>query len=82
MLDRSCLLRDIQELEFAALDLNLYLDNHPDCERAIFDYNLLYRELQKKKRMFEMNFGPLSNFGTAPSKCPFEWVDEPWPWEN
>lgn len=79
---RESLLREIQQLEFAAIDLNLYLDTHPDCEKALMDFNMIHRELSKKKRMFENHFGPLTNFGESPSPFPFAWVEEPWPWEN
>ncbi|MFP4698030.1 MAG: spore coat protein CotJB [Eubacteriales bacterium] len=79
---RNNLLREIQELEFAGVELNLYLDTHPDCEKALMDYNMINRELLKKKRAYEMKYGPLSNFAEAPSQFPFAWVKEPWPWEN
>lgn len=83
MVNKKSLLRNIQELEFACVDLNLYLDNHPRCEEALNDYNILTMELSKKKRMYEMNFGPLTNYGYAPSNYPWQWVnDEPWPWEK
>lgn len=82
MKNRNHLLREIQELEFAALDLNLYLDTHPTCEKALMDYNIISKELNKKKKLYEMNYGPFSNFGEAPSQCPWEWINSPWPWES
>ena len=45
----------IQELCFACVDLNLYLDNHPEDKNAVCLYN---------------------------SACPFQWVDDPWPWQK
>ncbi|OPJ55376.1 spore coat protein CotJB [Alkalithermobacter paradoxus] len=76
------LLRKIQELEFAAVDLNLYLDTHPCNQMALRDYNCITQELMNMKRLYEMNFGPLSNFGTAFNQYPFSWVNDPWPWET
>ncbi|GMQ58144.1 spore coat protein CotJB [Vallitalea sediminicola] len=76
------LMREIQQLGFAALDLNLYLDTHPDCKKAISDYNVIQRQYENKRRMYELNVGPLVNFGMSPSKYPWEWLDGPWPWEN
>ncbi|TCT16290.1 spore coat protein JB [Natranaerovirga pectinivora] len=81
-MNKHLLLREIQELEFAGIELNLYLDTHPDCERALMDYNMISKELNKKKRMYEMHYGPLTNFAESPSQFPFAWVDGPWPWEN
>lgn len=75
------LLRKIQELEFAAVDLNLYLDNHPDNKQAVMDYNNITQELMKCKKIYEAECGPLTNFGYCPSQYPWRWVNEPWPWE-
>lgn len=80
-MERCELMRKIQEVEFAAIDLNLYLDNHPDCYEALCDYNRYVQELAQYRYMYEMNYGPLLNFGFAPSQYPFKWVEEPWPWE-
>lgn len=71
----------IQQLEFAAIDLNLYLDNHPDCKNALADYNAITRELTKLKKIYEAERGPFTNFGCSESKYPWSWIDEPWPWE-
>lgn len=75
------LLKKIQELEFAAVDLNLYLDNHPTHQQALIDYNMISEELKKYKRIYEIKHGPLTNYGYAPSQYPWSWVSEPWPWE-
>lgn len=75
------LLSKIQELEFVAVDLNLYLDNHPQNKNAIADYNTVTRELTNLKKLYETQNGPLSNFGCSESQYPWQWVNEPWPWE-
>ena len=36
----------------------------------------------KKKSAYEMQFGPLANFGYTPAAYPWNWVNEPWPWEK
>lgn len=75
------LLRRIQALEFTAIDLNLFLDTHPREQRALEDYNRVARELAAAKREYEETYGPLVNFGHAPSQGGWRWPDEPWPWE-
>lgn len=84
MNDMDCqeLMKKIKELEFAAVDLNLYLDTHPQCRQALADYNMITQDLMKHKKMYESKFGPLTNYGTSPSQYPWRWVDEPWPWES
>lgn len=81
-MEKRHLLKQIQELEFAALDLNLYLDTHPNCQDAIVDYNKVACQLEKSKTMYQMKYGPLSNFGEATSGYPWTWVNDPWPWEQ
>ncbi|OGO83144.1 MAG: spore coat protein CotJB [Clostridiales bacterium GWD2_32_19] len=75
------LLLEIQKFEFATVDLNLFLDTHPDNQRALNDYNMYTVELSKLKKEYRLKFGPLANFGSAPSMSPWQWVETPWPWE-
>lgn len=81
-LSREELLGKIRELEFAAVDLNLYLDNHPNNRKAVEDYNMFSQELMKLKKLYEMEYGVLTNFGYSQSQCPWSWVNDPWPWES
>lgn len=78
---REELMDKIYELKFAAVDLNLFLDNNPDNKEALMDYNAITEELMKLTDIYEAHFGPMSNFGGSKSQYPFGWVDEPWPWE-
>ncbi len=80
-LNREELMLKIQELEFAVVDLNLFLDTHPENQQALMDYNMYTSELMKLKKVFEMQYGPLTNFGYAPSQYPWRWIESPWPWE-
>lgn len=76
------LLRKIQEMEFVAVELNLYLDTHPCDEAAINDYNCAVKALRKLKEEFVSQEGPLFNFGWGGySLCPWQWSLGPWPWE-
>ncbi|KGJ50791.1 MULTISPECIES: spore coat protein CotJB [Paraclostridium] len=82
MATRADMLTDIEELCFACLDMNLYLDNNKDDERALATYNKLCSEFAKARMNYEKRYGPLNNFGYSPSQSPFQWVEGPWPWEN
>ncbi|MCI1944268.1 spore coat protein CotJB [Clostridium luticellarii] len=81
MKDGKKLLDKIRQVEFAAVDLNIYLDNFPDNKKALADYNTLSKQLIYLKREYETNFGMLTNFGFSQSEYPWSWVNEPWPWE-
>jgi spore coat protein JB len=80
-MSRKDLLRKIQELSFASVEINLYLDNHPGNQKALNDYNKISAELQEVTKLYEKEYGPLKNFGCAQSEYPWKWVNEPWPWE-
>lgn len=79
--ERLKMLEKIQELEFACIDMNLYLDTHPGDAKAVMDYNNYTYQLMMLKKQYESMYGPLTNFGYAQSQCPWRWIDDPWPWE-
>lgn len=76
------LINTIREIEFAAIELQLYLDTHPCDQRAIIDYNGYVQQLELTKRSYEAKFGSLLNFGNAPSQLyAWQWADDLWPWD-
>lgn len=74
------MLLDLMELEFTALELNLYLNTHPDDIRALDLFNRTSHELNAVKREYEHLYGPLVNFGHSASEDGWRWLDSPWPW--
>lgn len=80
--DEATLLQDIRELEFAAIELNLYLDTHPKNIKALRDYNCISKALIELKQIYDNKFGQLSNFGYSEStNAPWKWTSSKWPWE-
>jgi spore coat protein JB len=75
------LLQKLRALEFAAIDLNLFLDTHPECQEALRDYNCIVRELGDVRAAYEAKYGPTLNFGLSQSKMGWRWIDGPWPWQ-
>lgn len=78
---RARLLRKIQEYEFVCVELNEYLDTHPDDLYARGDYNGYCRCLAELKYDYENAYGPLRSFGASPWENG-SWVCSPWPWEG
>jgi spore coat protein JB len=81
-LSRTELLRRIQQLEFALVELNLYLDNHPTNRKAIDDFNSFQEDYMRLKKEYEAKFRMFANFGNSKADPSWSWVDEPWPWER
>lgn len=80
-MDRAGLLCKIQSYGFAAYDMLLYLDTHPDDKKAFKIFKELVEKTNEYKKEFEEKFGPLSAFSTA-NQQKFNWIDSPWPWEK
>jgi len=76
------MLKKLQEMEFVAIELNLYLDTHPCDTDALNDYNCAVEAIKKLKKEYEAEYGPLLNFGMGGyTKEPWQWAMGPWPWE-
>lgn len=75
------LLRQLQEIDFVLVELNLYLDTHPDDADALRQYNQFALQRQEVAVEFEKRYGPLMHFGHSYSRYPFQWKDVPWPWQ-
>lgn len=81
--ERQRALYQIQEMAFAAHDINLYLDTHPNDSDAI----RLYNEYNKQERMlndaYERKYGPIDlSDNEGLSMTPWSWIKEPWPWNE
>lgn len=75
------LLEQLQALDFALVELNLYLDTHQDDANALQQYNRLVQERWNVAHEYERRYGPLMHFGHSFSRYPWQWVDAPWPWQ-
>ena len=77
---REELLARIREIRFVCVELNLYLDTHPqdtDAQDDYYNYSVMLKELTAS---YEQQYGPLSGFGSSPTMAG-SWVDSEWPFE-
>ena len=76
---RSEMLQNIMCYKFAINDLALYLDTHPEDQKALClhrEYSKVLRDLTDK---YQKVFGPL----TIEFPCnKWRWLEQPWPWER
>ncbi|MBQ8961654.1 MAG: spore coat protein CotJB [Ruminococcus sp.] len=81
MREREMLLRKIRQYDFTLKELNLYLDTHPGCRRALAMFQK-YRKLRSDAyEEFTRRFGPLVPEQSENSDR-WDWIDDPWPWER
>lgn len=76
---RKELLNEIRSLKFSIKDLSLYLDTHPNDEKALCLHNKYSKKLRPLEDNYQKIYGPLTiNFPCNK----WRWLEEPWPWER
>ncbi len=76
---RREMMQQIQALNFAIIELGLYLDTHPEDQKALCLHNKYCKELDELEEQYQKAFGPL----TIKFPCnKWRWLEEPWPWER
>jgi spore coat protein JB len=79
-MDRKKLLREITALDFKIIELNLFLNTHPDNRKAIEEFNQTVTDARALKEIYNKHYGMLTSQDSR-SRYPWEWLNEPWPWE-
>lgn len=79
--NRLSLLRQIMELQFTAIELNLFLDTHPGSREALRDISRVNERLLQLAAEYERIYGPLVPFSAQAGTNSWRWIEEPWPWE-
>lgn len=79
-LNREQLLKQLTALDFMAVDLQLYLDTHPNDWNALYRYNCIVTQADTLRSYYERLFGPLYSYRST-SDYPWRWINNPWPWD-
>lgn len=79
MTERERMLRRLSAVEFAAHELHIYLDTHPNDTSAGAALNEYDRQAAVLRKEFEEKFGPLTP-GDDGNR--WAWIADPWPWNN
>lgn len=72
---RENMLMQIRELDFAVIELALYLDTQPNDQRALCLHREYAKQLRELKDKYQRIYGPLNIY------CPcnkWRWLEEPW----
>ena len=76
---RREMMQEIRCLEFAINELALYLDTHPDDQKALCLHRKYTKQAKELKDKYQKVYGPLTiNFPCNK----WRWLEEPWPWER
>ena len=77
---QEAMLMDIQKLNFAVLDLALFLDTHPNDPVALYRHHAYATQYKQYREAYEAQYGPLCNT-TADMADTWRYINSPWPWE-
>ena len=80
--EQARMLTTLSALEFAAHDINLYLDLHPEDRDMIELYNQYRIESNELRDKYENAYGPILASSNATNQIPWNWKNSPWPWER
>ena len=76
---RAEMLQKIREYNFAIIELALYLDTHPEDQKALCLRREYAKKLKELMDKYQKVYGPL----TINYPCnKWRWLEEPWPWER
>lgn len=81
MNEKNALMKKIKQYDFALKELNLYLDTHPNCRRALALFKK-YNDMRKKAvDEYTAKYGPIRPDQNNDDQH-WSWIDDPWPWER
>ncbi len=69
------MLQQIKSYNFSIIELALYLDTHPDDDRALALHRRYCKELKELKDKYQKVYGPLSIYFPCNK---WRWLEEPW----
>lgn len=76
---REEMIKRIKCLNFAIIELGLYLNTHHDDKQALCLHREYTREFKELKDKYQRIYGPLSIYYPCRK---WRWLEEPWPWEG
>lgn len=71
---------ELMALDFAAHDLSLYLDTHPEDQEAYRVYKELLKLAEEGRKRYIAMYGPVKKCELADAES-YTWVNGPWPWD-
>lgn len=80
--EQEQLFLQMAEADFAAHDLNLYLDLHPQDGNMLDLFNQYRRQTNQLMMEYEQKYGPLTTSSDTLNQSPFMWTAQAFPWNT
>ncbi len=71
----------INKVSFMACDMALYLDTHPDDQKALEFFQKYSQMRRQALATYASQYGPL-NMDVIDNDDHWYWATQPWPWEG
>lgn len=81
MNERAMLMMKIKKYSFTLKELNLYLDTHPGCRRALAMFEKFRKLKSAAEKEYNEKYGPIVP-EQSNDESHWSWIDDPWPWER
>ena len=80
-MNRDKALLKLQMIDFALIDVGLYLDAYPSCKKALEYFQQLEEMREVEVKEFEKMYGPLTIMSLEDTNYN-TYINDPWPWER
>ena len=80
--EKERLFLELSRMNFAAHEINLYLDLNPNDDSMLRLFNDYRQKCIELTMEYEKKYGPLTVKSNSLEKSPFMWEKNPWPWED
>ena len=78
-MSKESLMKKVQELSFAKVETELYLDTHPESKEALNYYRDILSRLDDAMTEYQNKYGPIFAEGVVGDR--WSWVEGAWPWQ-
>ena len=77
----DAMMKKLRAIDFAIVDVNLYLDAYPSSCSALEYYHKLLAERRRLAEAINAQCGPLTARDNVSTDC-WKWTNGPWPWQS
>lgn len=75
-------LLNLNQMQFAMHDLNLYLDVYPNDTNMMNQFTIFRNSYNRLLTDYENKYGAINVNSETLNTTPFGWVDQKWPWDR
>ena len=79
--EKSALMKELMELEFAIVEFTMYLDNHPQDMAALATFRDISKQKEEVYKLYVENYGPLRADDVIESDK-WLWGEQDFPWDT